>query len=174
MWRSVSQDLCACALRPAQGPGFKETGSTTVVGERGLWAPGPRPSMCAKAGKAGEKRCGGSGQWGGRQPGTPGSARPGSQSFRLLPRPPAEPRGTPSVTWRPPGSPWGLARGSPGPPRAHAKEGASGGPLWPRRVCTPEPFSSCRVPLPSPGLCPRAEGLASPPPRASPGSAPGR
>ena len=69
----------------------------------------------------------------GGTPGPRGLARPGSQPPRLRPRPPAEPRGTPSVTWRPPGSPWGLAPGSRGPPRVHAKEDPSRGLLWPRR-----------------------------------------
>lgn len=79
-----------------------------------------------------------------------GSPRPGSQPPLLLPRPPAEPRGTPSVTWRPPGSPWRLARGSPGPPEVRAREGCPG--LG--GVCTLEPFSSLLVPFPIPELSP--------------------
>ena len=97
MRRRWGLDLCACALRPAQGPGFKETGVTTLVAARGLWVPGPRPEVEPEPGR--QVRDGAAGPGRGER-GSPGSeaGAAGSQAPDLLLRPPAEPQGTPSVT----------------------------------------------------------------------------
>lgn len=151
--------LCACVLRPARGPGFKETGTTTVVAARGLWAPGPGlRRRQAQAGEGAARPGPACGERGAAE--VRGSARPGSQPRGLLPRPPARrARGTPSVTWRP-REPRGLAPRTPRP--TPGGKGAPAGFLW------PGPPSAARVgalrtgraflfpprPLqPSPGLC---------------------
>lgn len=163
-WPSYGWDLCACALQFAQGPVFKETGATTIVVECGLWSPGLRPALCAEAGKAGEQRRSGAGQWGGKQPRT----RRGRGASALGSSPARGARGTPSVTWWPPGSPCGLAGGSAGPPRIRAREGAfAGAALDPARSAhwsLSLPAAS-RSPSPSCVLDSRAartEGHASP------------
>lgn len=167
--------LCACVLRPARGPGFKETGTTTVVAARGLWAPGPRPEVTPEPGRQVRGRRGGAGL---RERGAAevrGSARPGSQPRGLLPRPPArrarghtlrdvaaprEPAGVGSRDPRGPtpgrqGAPAGLLR--PGPPSRRPSRCAADG-AW-------EPFSSRRVPF-SPA---RGCALAAPRPPRGPG-----
>lgn len=87
---------------------------------RGLWVPGPRPEVEPEPGRQVKDGAAGLGRG---EKGSPGSeaGAAGSQPPDLL-RPPGEPQGTPSVTWRPPGSSTGLRRGRVPP--------AAAGLLW--------------------------------------------
>ena len=157
--------LCACALRPAQGPGFKETGPTTVVAARGLWAPGPGPEVVPEPGR--QVRGGGVGQRGGRWQGFQGSARPGSQLPGLVPLPPAG--GAPRHTLRDvaaPREPAGVGSRLPGPLRVCAGEAGCLRP-GPREGCSGRVCSTAASHFPAPDYIYAAppaptEGLASP------------
>lgn len=180
--------LCACVLQPARGPGFKETGTTTVLAARGMWAPGPRPEVAPEPGRQVRRRRGGAGLRERGAAGVRGSARPGSQPPGLLPRPPA--RRAPGHTLRDvaaPREPAGVGSRDPRGPTP-GRQGAPAGLLWPgppsRRPsrCAAggarESFSSRRVPLSPARGCAldappaRIEGLAASRPPRGPGGEP--